>query len=126
MYKIQIMKNIAPDIFRKRLIVEGFYSIEVTKQTVTDYLLELAKELELRTYGDPIVFSPSTGMGKDENSGFDAFVPLIDSGISAYIWSKRRFFSVVLYTCKGFDDSKAIDYTRSFFGVTDEIVSKVF
>lgn len=120
------MKNIAPDIFRKRLIVEGFYSIEVTKQTVTDYLLELAKELELRTYGDPIVFSPSTGMGKDENSGFDAFVPLIDSGISAYIWSKRRFFSVVLYTCKGFDDSKAIDYTRSFFGVTDEIVSKVF
>jgi hypothetical protein len=34
-----------------------------------------------------IIFSPLTGMGKTENAGFDAFVPLIDSGISAYIWS---------------------------------------
>lgn len=120
------MKNIAPDIFRKRLIIEGFYSIDVTKEVVTDYLIGLAKNLELRTYGDPIVFSPSTGMGKDENSGFDAFVPLIDSGISAYIWSKRKFFSVVLYTCKGFDDLKAIDFTKNFFNVTGEIISKVF
>ncbi len=77
-------KNIAPDIFRQRLLIEGFWTVEVDADTVRTYLLGLAETLDLRTYGDPIVFSPSSGMGKDENAGYDAFVPLIDSGISGY------------------------------------------
>lgn len=116
------MKDIAPGIFRKRLLIEGYYSIAVTKEVVTNYLLGVAAHLDLRVYGDPIVFSPSSGMGKDENSGFDAFVPLIDSGISAYIWSKAKFFSIVLYTCKGFNEEAAIAFTSNFFKVSSEIV----
>ena len=68
------MKNIAPDIFRQRLIIEGYYRIEVSKGVIEKYLLELAAHLGLRTYGQPIVFSPASGMGKEENAGFDAFV----------------------------------------------------
>lgn len=115
--------NIAPDIFRQRLMIEGFWTVEVDKKTVKDYLLGLAAHLDLRTYGDPIVFSPASGMGKDENAGYDAFVPLIDSGISGYFWSKRKFVSVVLYTCKGFEEDKAIAFTKDFLGLEDGIVS---
>jgi len=107
-------RNIAPDVFRQRLLLEGFWTIDLTAETVKAYLLGLTAHLDLRTYGDPIVFSPTSGMGKDENAGFDAFVPLIDSGISCYFWSKRRFFSIVLYTCKGFDADRAEAFTRSF------------
>lgn len=120
------MKNIAPDIFRQRLIIEGFYTIYLTKEILNQYLLNLAKHLQLRTYGEPIIFSPDSGMGKEENAGFDAFVPLIDSGISAYIWSKAKFFSIVLYTCKGFDKQAASAFTRDYFQVIDEIVSHSF
>ena len=102
------MKNIAPEIFRQRLIIEGHYSIEIKREIIKRYLVEIAENLNLRIYGDPIIFSPSTGMGKEENAGFDAFVPLIDSGISAYIWSKAKFFSIVIYTCKGFDEKNEI------------------
>ncbi|MBY0500497.1 MAG: S-adenosylmethionine decarboxylase [Alphaproteobacteria bacterium] len=115
------MKNIAPEIFRQRLLIEGFYSIDIRKQDLDTYLRELASHLDLRIYGDPIIFSPASGMGKKENQGFDAFVPLIDSGISAYIWSSHQFFSIVIYTCKGFDEQKAINYTRAFFKVSAEI-----
>ena len=73
-----------------------------------------------------IIFSPSTGMGKTENAGFDAFVPLIDSGISAYIWSNAKFFSIVVYTCKGFDEGSAVEFTRNFFSVSGELVSSSF
>jgi S-adenosylmethionine decarboxylase len=120
------MKNIAPDIFRQRLIIEGFYTIDVTQAVLENYLLDIAKHLNLRTYGAPIIFSPASGMGKDENAGFDAFVPLIDSGISAYVWSNAKFFSVVLYTCKGFDENAALEFTRNYFAVTGEMVSSAF
>ena len=118
-------KNIAPDIFRKRLLIEGFWTIGVAEEQVKNYLLGLAAHLELRTYGDPIIFSPGSGMGKEENAGYDAFVPLIDSGISGYFWSKQSFLSVVIYTCKGFDEDKAVEFTKSFFGLKDEVIRPV-
>jgi len=120
------MKNIAPNIFRQRLMIEGFYTIEVTKEKLDSYLRELAGQLNLRIYSDPIIFSPSSGMGKEENQGFDAFVPLIDSGISAYVWSSHKFLSIVIYTCKGFDEAKAITYTKDFFNLLPEMESQSF
>ncbi len=120
------MKNIAPEIFRQRLIIEGYYNIDVTEEVVRKYLTGLAENLSLRIYGDPIIFSPASGMGKDENTGFDAFAPLIDSGISAYIWSSAGFFSVVIYTCKGFDEESALEFTKKYFAVTGELASSSF
>ncbi|MBW4518307.1 MAG: hypothetical protein KME16_01055 [Scytolyngbya sp. HA4215-MV1] len=120
------MKNLAPHIFRQRLLIEGFYTTHVNREVLEIYLLEVAEHLDLRTYGNPIVFSPASGMGRDENAGYDAFVPLIDSGISAYIWSSAQFFSIVIYTCKGFNDQAAIEFTREYFAVSEEVVSASF
>ena len=52
---------------------------------------------------------------KNTLSVFCAFVPLIDSGISVYIWSNAKFASIVIYTCKGFDEKAALQMTRKFF-----------
>jgi len=108
------MKDLAPQITRKRLLIEATYTISVDEPVVREYLLELAKTLDLRTYGEPIIHSPS-GDGKEVNQGFDAFVPLIDSGIALYIWSNEKFLSCVLYTCKDFSTEKTIEFTRGFF-----------
>jgi S-adenosylmethionine decarboxylase len=86
------------------------------------YLTGVAAHLGLRAYGEPAIFSPG-GEGKAENQGFDAFLPLVDSGISAYVWTGRRFVSVLLYTCKGFDEAAAIDFTRERLGIAGEIAS---
>jgi len=108
------MKDLAPDIVRQRLLIEGLYELEVDEAAVKRYLIEVAARLGLRTYGEPIVHSPG-GAGKDSNEGFDAFIPLIDSGISLYVWTKRRFFAAVLFTCKNFDTAAALDFTREYF-----------
>jgi len=120
------LKDLAPAVFRQRLLVEGFFSGGMTEDRVRTYLLRLAAALDLRTYGEPVVFQPTSGMGKDENAGFDAFVPLIDSGISAYFWTGPRFFSVLLYTCKGFDTDAAIARSRELLDVQGEIVTHSF
>jgi S-adenosylmethionine decarboxylase len=108
------MENIAPDIIRKRLLMEGFFDIDVTKKTLEEFFSSITEHLSLRMYGEPIIFSPG-GDGKEENQGFDAFVPLIDSGISVYVWSNKKFFSIIIYTCKDFDEQMAIEFTKNFY-----------
>jgi len=78
------MKNLAPNIIRQRLLIEATYERKLSENDVKEYLVNIAEKLSLRTYGDPIIHSPS-GIGKKENQGYDAFIPLIDSGISLYI-----------------------------------------
>jgi hypothetical protein len=119
-------KNLAPEIFRQRLLIEGFFGREIDEAVIRGYLLEVATHLGLRTYSEPVVFAPASGEGRAENAGYDAFVPLIDSGISAYFWTGRRFLSIVLYTCKGFDVNKAVAFTRGFFAIEGEIVTHAF
>ncbi|MEM6997483.1 MAG: S-adenosylmethionine decarboxylase [Patescibacteria group bacterium] len=112
------MKDLAPSITRQRLLIEATYEKEVNEDNVREFLAGLCKELELRVYGDPIIHSPS-GEGKEENQGFDAFIPLIDSGIALYIWTNKKFLSIVIYTCKEFSEQKALDYTRNYFNTID-------
>lgn len=89
------MKDLAPEIVRQRLLIEGHFTTEVNADAVEAYLLGLAAPLDLRTYSDPVIHSPD-GEGSEENTGFDAFVPLIDSGISLSVWTNARFFAAVL------------------------------
>ena len=112
------MRNLAPEITRQRLLIEGLYTSDINEEAVRKFLLGIAEHLDLRCYGEPIIHAPE-GLGKEENEGFDAFLPLIDSGISLYVWSAKKFFAAVLFTCKDFDAETAISFTESFFASTE-------
>jgi hypothetical protein len=113
------MPRIAPEIFRKRLLIEGYFARDpLDGDTLTEYFTWITSRLGLRTYADPIVHRTS-GQGKAANEGYDAFVPLIDSGIYVCVWSGPRFVSVILYTCAEFDTAQAIALTREFFQVAE-------
>jgi len=110
--------RIAPEIFRKRLLIEGYFArATLDADAIRQYFAVITGRLGLRTYGEPIVHATS-GQGKAANEGYDAFVPLIDSGIYVCVWSARRFVSVILYTCAEFDDGVATGATRDFFELT--------
>ncbi len=108
----------APEIVRQRLLVEGYFTVDLDAAVVDRFLQGIAAHLGLRSYGQPAIFAPE-GKGRAENQGFDAFLPLIDSGISLYVWSAARFMSTVLFTCKRFDEDAAVLYVREFFGLTE-------
>lgn len=119
------MRDLAPHIFRQRLLMEAVYALEADKDKVRNFLLGLAEELGLKVYGEPMVHSPE-GQGNSENQGYDAFVPLIDSGISAYVWSAARLISIVVYSCKRFEVRPAVDFTRRYWQVKGPVEHKVF
>lgn len=118
--------TIASDIIRKRLLIEDYYSIEIDESVINNYFEHITKVLHLRYYSEPIIFSPGSGMGKEDNAGYDAFVPLIDSGISLYVWSKQKFVSIVIYTCKDFSEILAINETKNFYQMSNNLITKQF
>ena len=69
------MPRIAPEIFRKRLLIEGYFARqELDAAAIRDYFTVITSRLGLRTYGEPTVHTTS-GQGKAANEGYDAFVP---------------------------------------------------
>jgi S-adenosylmethionine decarboxylase len=112
------MRDLAPSIVRQRLLIEGIIGIDVVPDIIKSYFNDITRALHLRAYGEPIIYSPS-GMGSEDNQGYDAFVPLIDSGIALYVWSNARFASIVIYTCKSFDATVAVEATRHLFAMKD-------
>jgi len=118
------LTNIAPDIFRKRLLIEGYFQADVTEEMVGEYFAHITGGLGLRTYGPPIIHRTS-GAGKDINEGFDGFVPLIDSGIYVGVWVNPKFLSTIIYTCGEFDENKAVKIVKDFFEMS-ELQSAIF
>ena len=118
------MKDIEPRVFRQRMLIEAKIGIEVRAETVKEFLNGIADHLDLKVYGEPVVYSTG-GLGKEINQGFDGFVPLIDSGISISVWVPVNFIAVLVHTCKKFDPEKAAKFTKEFFKAT-QIASKEF
>ena len=73
--------------------------------------------IDTMIYGVLTIHS-ADGTGKWINQGYDGFAPLIDSGISVYIWTNAKFLSVLIYTSKKFETKKALTFTKKFFKIT--------
>ena len=113
-----MMRDLAPDIVRQRLLVEANFTAHADEAMVDGFLHGLAAHLDLRTYAQATIVAPG-GLGRPDNEGFDAFLPLIDSGISLYVWTARRFLACVLFTCKAFDAHRAVSYVEEAWSTTD-------
>jgi len=112
------LTSIAPDIFRKRLLIEGYFGVDVSEERLQTYFSHITSELNLRTYDKPIIHRTS-GEGKSVNEGFDGFVPLVDSGIYIGVWVNPRFLTTIIYTCGEFDADKAVSLVKDFFELSE-------
>lgn len=119
------LTTIAPEIFRKRLIVEGFFTREITHEAIENYFKHITTALGLTTYGEPIIHRTS-GEGKAVNEGFDGFIPLVDSGIYIAAWVNPRFLSTIVYTCGPFDEEQAVALVHKFFGLEEGYEAAIF
>ncbi len=112
--KLKNMKDLAPHIYRQRLLLEGLYGIEVTEEIIERYFDVILNALHLNSYKDPIIHS-SQDIGGDLYQGYEAFIPLIESGIVLYTWESSKFLSILIYTCKKFSIETALEKTKMFF-----------
>lgn len=104
--------DLAPMIWRQRLVVEGLLDSALTAPQISDYLRRLGPVLDMRVLTDPITHrSPLYGEA--------GWVHWETSGVHLYAWDRPLLFaSIDIYTCKAFVPAVAVEFTRSALGLT--------
>jgi S-adenosylmethionine decarboxylase len=111
--------NLGPEIFRKRLIIEGKYTSFIENEAfVNDFLINLSKEMEMTIINGPHI-SSATGKAIPLHDGYEGSLVWAESGANTYIWTKFNFCTVDIYSCKNFDTNKAIEFVKKSLGITD-------
>ncbi len=107
------MRDLAPEIHRQRLVVEGYPTKPLKAEQIKTYLKQLSDVLKMRTLTEPVTH-------RSEKYGEAAWIHWETSGAHFYAWDQPRlFFSVDIYTCKAFEAKDAVEFTRTFFKATD-------
>ena len=102
--------DLASDIFRQRLVIEGILHLPFHPEDMTVYCQEITTVLDMTQVTTPVC-------NYDPDYGWCAYTHWKESGMHIYSWDDRKppFFSVDIYTCKPFEAEHAINYTREFF-----------
>ena len=110
------MTDLAPGIYRQRLIVEGTCDAPIDDVSIRAYLTELSDVCDMRSLIEPVTH-------RSEQFGWAGWIHWETSGAHFYAWEQPMlFFSVDIYTCKAFDAIAAVEFTRDFFSA-DQVVA---
>jgi S-adenosylmethionine decarboxylase len=113
------LPDLAPDIHRQRLVIEGLVEQIIGETQVTSYLDQLSTVLDMTT-----IMPPTTH--RSDTYGWAGWIHWETSGAHFYAWEQpHRFFSVDIYTCKAFNPLDALEFTARFFDAT-QCVAKGF
>ena len=113
------MRDLAPEIHRQRLVIEGLVTTPILEEDIKVYLKELGSIADMRVLTEPVTHQSPL-------YGWAGWVHWESSGAHFYAWDvPRLFFSVDIYTCKRFDAIAATKFTRDALDAV-EIVAKEF
>ncbi|KAK6857066.1 hypothetical protein PG995_007253 [Apiospora arundinis] len=106
---IPIYADLAPQILRQRLVVEGYPAKAITETDIKDYLSKLSEITQMIRLLEPVTH-------KSDLYGWAGWIHWETSGAHFYAWEKPLlFFSVDIYTCKQFDPKLVVNFTRDYF-----------
>ncbi|PIZ61496.1 hypothetical protein COY17_04360 [Candidatus Saccharibacteria bacterium CG_4_10_14_0_2_um_filter_52_9] len=107
------MKDLAPSIYRQRCVIEGMQQRAISDVEIKDYLSKLSDCLAMKTLIEPVTH-------RSDTFGWAGWIHWETSGAHFYAWEQPvLFFSVDIYTCKQFDEQKAVDFTKQYFEPTE-------
>ncbi|MGY1914985.1 S-adenosylmethionine decarboxylase [Blastococcus sp. SYSU DS0973] len=112
-------RNLAPEIVRQRLVIEGIPASPVDDAQIRTYLSALSREVDMVQLLEPVTH-------RSDLYGWAGWIHWETSGAHFYAWEQPRlFFSVDVYTCKTFDPDVAVAFTADFFAART-VVAKSF
>ena len=112
-------RDLAPEILRQRLVIEGVPARPVDDEQIRRYLSALSREVDMVQLLEPVTH-------RSDLYGWAGWIHWETSGAHFYAWEQPRlFFSVDVYTCKAFDVDTAVAFTHDFFAA-GTIVARSF
>jgi hypothetical protein len=111
------MRDLAPEIYRQRLVVEGLMAAPICAADIVGYLTALGPVTDMVVLTEPVTH-------RSPQYGWAGWVHWETSGAHFYAWDvPRLFFSVDIYTCKVFDADAVVAFTQQYFQAS-EVVSR--
>src|SRR5262249_32032240 len=105
--------GLAPEVLRRRLVVEGRCTRPITADAIVDYLTVLSDVCQMTVLLGPVTHRP-------DRWGWAGWVHWEASGAHFYAWEQPRvFFSVDVYACAPFSAEEVAGFTRHFFDATE-------
>jgi hypothetical protein len=111
--------NLAPSIFRQRLVVEGTCPRPIDELAIQTFLSSLSDVCGMNALIEPVTH-------RSDRYGWAGWIHWETSGAHFYAWDQPLvFFSADIYTCKAFDAMATVEFTRDFFDA-DRVVATGF
>lgn len=102
-------QDLAPQVLRQRLVVEGYPAKPITDANIKDYLCRLSDLIGMKTLLEPVTH-------RSDLYGWAGWIHWETSGAHFYAWEQPLlFFSVDIYSCKAFDVQSALAFTQRYF-----------
>lgn len=102
-------EDLAPAVYRQRLVVEGYPAAAISDQQIKGYLSALSDVIGMRTLLEPLTH-------RSDLYGWAGWIHWETSGAHFYAWEQPLlFFSVDIYACKAFDVDTAVRFTADYF-----------
>ena len=113
------MPDLAPEIHRQRLVVEGLCSSPIDATAIRSYLSALSETIDMVTLVEPVTH-------RSPLYGWAGWIHWETSGAHFYAWeTPRLFFSVDVYACKPFAADAVVELTQRFFA-SPTVVAREF
>jgi S-adenosylmethionine/arginine decarboxylase-like enzyme len=117
--------NLAKDIYRKRIVIEGKYNLPLVDLTfVYNFLLRLTKQVKeesprIQGMHGPFVHDYTYDKEVDKDSSFEGSVIWNEHEARLYMWHEHTFFTLDIYTCSPFEVDGIIDFLSDTFKTED-------
>jgi hypothetical protein len=109
--------DLAPAIYRQRLVVEGHPARAVTAEEISEYLSRLTDVCGMRQLMEPVTH-------RSDQYGWAGWVHWETSGAHFYAWERPMlFFSVDVYACAPFSPEAVVEFTKGFFNATETVAT---
>lgn len=110
--------DLAPSIYRQRMVLEGTRSAPFGSSEIVRYLDALSNQCGMSTLITPVTH-------RSERYGWAGWVHWEASGAHFYAWDRPVFFSVDIYTCAPFDPDTVAHFTSGYLGA-DLLVARAY
>lgn len=106
-------KNLAPDLVRQRVIVEGTTEKIVEPEEIKTYLSALAGVTKMEVLSGPFAYSA-------HDMGYGGWVHWKTSGSHFYSYpTNPPLFTIDCYTCKPFSVEEMVEFTKKYFNARE-------
>jgi S-adenosylmethionine decarboxylase len=112
-------KNLAPDLLRQRVVIEGTTTEIIKPDQIKSYLTDLADVAGMEVLSGPFAYTA-------HEMGFGGWIHWKSSGSHFYSYpTNPPLFTVDIYTCKPFDPGKVVEFTKKYFGAIEVVWKEV-